>query len=138
MQIIGRKEIVELPALGLGEIVAKIDTGAYTSSIHCEESKVEDGILNCLFVNENEEKTKLTFDHFKIRMVKSSNGIAESRYSIFTKIKLGNDLLEIELTLSDRSEMRHPILIGRKFLKKRYLVDVSLKNKLKITLETAV
>ncbi|SOE21629.1 Uncharacterized conserved protein [Spirosomataceae bacterium TFI 002] len=130
MQIIGRKEIVELPQLQLGEIVAKIDTGAYTSSIHCVESKVEEGVLKCLFVDENDQKTSLSFDHFKIRLVKSSNGISESRYSIHTNIRIGSELLDIELTLSDRSEMRHPILLGRKFLRKRFLVDVSQKNKL--------
>lgn len=135
MQIIGRKELAALPELNLGDIVAKVDTGAYTSSIHCVESCVEDGVLNCLFVAENEEKTSLQFEHFKIRLVKSSNGISESRYSIFTKIKIGDDLLDIELTLSDRSEMRHPILLGRKFLRKRYLVDVSKKFKLLSTLE---
>jgi hypothetical protein len=138
MQIIGRRELVELPELNLGMVVAKVDTGAYTSSIHCVESKVEDGILKCLFVDENEEKTSLSFDHFKNRLVKSSNGISESRYSIITKIKIGSELIRIELTLSDRSEMRHPILLGRKFLRKRFLVDVSQKNKLQSKLETAV
>lgn len=137
MQIIGRKEIVALPELNLGEVVAKIDTGAYTSSIHCIESKVEGEILNCLFVDENEEKTRLSFDFFKIRLVKSSNGISEERFSVFTKIKIGDELFDIELTLSDRSEMRHPILLGRKFLKKRFLVDVAQKFKLNSQLVSA-
>src|SRR5699024_4900525 len=63
------------------------------------------------------------------REVKSSNGTKELRYFIKTDIEFFGKSYEIECSLADRSAMKYPLLIGRKFLKKRgFLVDVSNKN----------
>jgi len=59
--------------------------------------------------------------------VKSSTGISECRYKIKTKIKLGDKIYKTDFTLSDRSEMKFPILLGRKVICKNFLVDVSKK-----------
>lgn len=126
MHTIGRREVAHLPKLGLQNQIAKIDTGAYTSSLHCTSFELKDGHLNCVF----DEGQKASFKDFHTRQVKSSNGIVEKRYSVFTKITLGKETHDIEITLTDRSGMRYPLLIGRKFLKKKFLVDVSVKNKL--------
>lgn len=132
MKVIGRKERVDLPILGLHGLLAKIDTGAYTSSLHCEKTEELSKGLSCQFLNDNDVLTSFTFSKFNRRNVKSSNGIVEVRYAVWTKIKLGGEVFEIELTLTDRSEMKTAILLGRKFLSKKYVVDVSQKNKLKI------
>lgn len=132
MKIIGRKELADLPALYLFGVAAKVDTGAYTSSMHCESiTETEDGI-SCQFLNsEGASVESISFTEFGKRKVKSSNGMEEERYSILTKIRLGEDLFDIELTLTDRNEMKNPILLGRKFIRKKYLVDVAKKEILK-------
>lgn len=132
--IIGRREKANFTDLELTNIDVKIDTGAYTSSIHCYDIEENSNKLHCNFwdnTHPNHKHKKLIFEHYNIVVVKSSNGISELRYKIFTNIQLGTKQYPIELTLTDRAQMRYPVLIGRKFLNKKFLVDVSLKNNLK-------
>ena len=132
--IIGRHEKAHLNGLGLQDIAAKTDTGAYTSSLHCLKAEKEGDKLICEFLNPGDAKDsvkKVIFAAFKKRRVKSSNGQTEERFAVFTKIKLGKELYDIELTLTNRADMKYPLLLGRKFLNNRFLVDVSQKNVLK-------
>ncbi|HET8753099.1 MAG TPA: RimK/LysX family protein, partial [Salinimicrobium sp.] len=55
--------------------------------------------------------------------VRSSNGMVQERYQIQSKIKLFNKVFKISLSLSARQEMRFPVLLGRKFLTKKFTVD---------------
>jgi hypothetical protein len=134
LRTIGRKEIVDIPTLKLLGLTAKIDTGAYTSSIHCVSiEEVENGI-SCLFDNPKHLEVLdhcVLFKDYKKKVVKSSNGHVEERYAIWTEILIGGETFPIELTLTSRIEMKSPLLLGRKFLKKKYLVDVSKKHLLK-------
>jgi len=133
-RIIGRKEKANFPELALESIDVKIDTGAYTSSIHCIDIKEIENRLYCKFLDESHpdyNHMELVFDNYEIASIKSSNGMTEVRYQIFTKIKFGEESYEIELTLTDRAEMKYPVLIGRKFLKGKFIVDVAKTNKLK-------
>lgn len=133
-KIIGRIEQANFPELELYNIQTKIDTGAYNSSIHCAEIHEINEQLHCRFVQpltNHSKKKKLIFDNYNIAVVKSSNGHTERRYKIMTTIDFGGKSYPIALTLTDRGEMRYPVLIGRKFLKKRFLVDVAFTNKLK-------
>jgi len=134
-KIIGRKEKISLPILGLSLVWAKVDTGAYTSSIHAENIAVKevDGkrILSFQALMEGHKSfTGLTvyFDQFKEKKVKNSFGVAETRYLIETTIKLAGKEYFSEFTLSDRSSMRNAILLGRKSLKNRFLIDVDRVN----------
>jgi hypothetical protein len=63
----------------------------------------------------------------KQKNVRSSNGTVEERMFIKTAITLGGKTYNAELSLTDRSDMKYPMLIGRKFLNKHYIVDVSMK-----------
>jgi hypothetical protein len=134
-KIIGRKEKISLPDLGLKLVWAKVDTGAYTSSIHAENIHVEeiDGNRKLKFqvLLEGHQAFSgeiVTFDEFTEKKVKNSFGHAEVRYMIVTTIKIAGELFAAEFTLSDRSSMRNAILLGRKTLKKRFLVDVDYFN----------
>ena len=132
--IIGRVELASFPELELYQINAKIDTGAYNSSIHCEEMEEKEGRLHCRFgssTNLELERAYCVFETYNIAVVKSSNGQTELRYKIMTTIEFGEQSYPIALTLTDRKAMRYPVLIGRKFLKKRFLVDAAFTNKLK-------
>ncbi len=134
LDIIGRLEQVDLPELNLFGLDAKIDTGAYTSSLHCHriESFESDGCdmirFNLLDPSHDAYNEKLIeLPVFKVKTVKSSNGQSEKRIIVKTKIKLAGRKLWAQLSLTDRSEMRYPLLIGRKLLKGRFLVDVNRK-----------
>ncbi len=130
-QNIGRIDKADFPLLNLLDVDVKIDTGAYTSTIHCKNVKVEDNYLKCNFVDEEHpgyNEKEIVFDNYDVKVVKSSNGKAQARYRILTEIVLFGKTFPIFLTLSDREEMRYPVLLGRKFLTKRFVVDINKTN----------
>lgn len=129
--LIGRTDIADFPELHLEGIDIKVDTGAYTSSFHSHSIQVIDNELVCQFLDPKHEKYHekfFRFKNFSQKKVKSSNGIVETRYSIKTTILIFNNKYEIELTLTERGSMKYPVLLGRKFLNKNFIVDTSKKN----------
>lgn len=134
-RLIGRKEKISLPKLGLRSVWAKIDTGAYTSSLHAEaiREEEEDGKkvlkFEILMPGHKDFTGKtLSFEHYKQKKVKNSFGQAETRFLIVTKIKIAGEIFSAEFTLSDRSSMKNSILLGRKILQGKFLVDVNKVN----------
>ena len=128
---IGRRDRASFPVLGLVDIPIKIDTGAYTSSIHCTNAKVENGILYAYFYDENLPKSKpktVSFSDFATKKVKSSNGVAQNRFIVKSNIKLFGKVYKIALTLANRKKMKNPVLIGRKFLNKKFVVDTEFES----------
>lgn len=126
-----RIDKVDFPTLDLFDIDVKIDTGAFTSSMHCHKVIEEDNLLKCLFFDkehQNYNKKIIVFKNYTTTKVKSSNGMVQNRYMVKTSVLLFNKKYKIDLTLSTRSEMKYPILIGRKFLSKKFIVDINLKN----------
>lgn len=131
-KIIGSFVPVSFPDFAdIGEVTAKIDTGAYTGALHCtkisEESTPGGKILK--FSPFDHPEIVIEEDEFVVRYVKSSNGERAARYFITTKIQIQDNVYPILLSLADRSEMKWPVLIGRRFLRKNhFLVDVSKVN----------
>jgi hypothetical protein len=128
---IGRIDKADFPLLGLVDVDVKIDTGAYTSAIHCKNMKVEDNYLKCNFLDEKHldyNEKEIIFDNYDVKVVKSSNGRSEARYRILTEILLFGKTYPIFLTLSDRDDMKFPVLLGRKFLTKRFVIDINKTN----------
>ena len=78
--------------------------------------------------HQNYNKKIIVFKNYTTTKVKSSNGMVQNRYMVKTSVLLFNKKYKIDLTLSTRSEMKYPILIGRKFLSKKFIVDINLKN----------
>ena len=140
--VIGRKDIGDLPDLGIKNIDIKIDTGAYSSAIHCHkiETREIDGVLTLIFTlldpsHKQYIGKEISTDNFKEKRVKSSFGSSEKRFVIKTNIRLFGKRYAITCSLSERGEMRFPILIGRKFLMGKFIVDPSkydISHKLKI------
>jgi hypothetical protein len=129
-KIIGRIDKADFPLLDLFDIDIKVDTGAYTSSIHCHKVIVENDILKCTFYDVDHplyNGREISFKTYDIARVKSSNGMVQERYKVKTTILIFNKKYKINLTLSTRDDMRYPILIGRRFLNKKFIVDVNLK-----------
>ncbi|MUU78532.1 ATP-dependent zinc protease family protein [Winogradskyella endarachnes] len=130
-KILGRVDKVDFPELKLNTIDVKIDTGAYTSAIHCSKIREVDGKLYCIFYSKehpNFKSEEVVFNTYTYTDVKSSNGHKENRYKIKTTVIFFGKSYKINLTLSTREDMRFPVLIGRQFLKNKFLVDVDLDN----------
>lgn len=131
MHILGRYDRVDLPELGLYNIHAKIDTGAYTCSLHCHKAEVVDGKLEFILLDEEHPEftgMKFTFEQFEIRNIKNSFGEVEKRFVIVTSITIFDEVITAEFSLSNRGLLKFPILIGRKILRDRFLIDVKKKN----------
>lgn len=131
MQTLGRSDRVDLPGLGLENIHAKIDTGAYTCSLHCSRAEVVDGKLEFVLLDEEHPEftgMKFTVKKFAQREIKNSFGEAEMRFVIKTSIKIFDRRIRAEFTLSDREKLRFPVLLGRKILRNRFLIDVTKKD----------
>lgn len=129
--LIGKTDIADFPKLNLFGIDIKVDTGAYTSSFHCHNIEIENGILKCQFLDPEHEKYHEKYFYFKDfseKMVKSSNGVSEKRYIIKTEILIFDQIYPIQLSLTERGSMRYPVLLGRKFLSKKFIVDTSKKK----------
>lgn len=133
--IIGRREKADFPELELYGIDAKIDTGAYTSAIHCHDLKLirYRGIKQIQFrlldpMHPKYNQKLLILPVYARRNVKNSFGQVEERFIIQTKIALFGQVFDVELALADRSKMEYPVLLGRKVIYGRFVVDVSKCN----------
>ena len=124
MKFIGRIEKINLLDLQINNLSSKIDTGAFGNALHCDEVKIVDNKLSFSI-----DDKKFLFEKYKTVIVKNSFGKKEKRFLIFTRIKLGDSIYKVYLSLANRKNMKHPMLIGRRFLYKfDYLVDVKEKN----------
>jgi hypothetical protein len=128
---IGRRELAELPLLNTGWIEVKIDTGAYTCALHCSDIKthktqqgdfVEFRLFDATHPSFEQKWHRLPIAKHKI--IRSSNGETDHRIIIRTVIRLAGLEFVTDFSLTDRSAMRYPVLLGRKALKRRFLVDV--------------
>ena len=134
-KIIGRREMVAFPDFELYDIEAKIDTGAYTSSVHCKDithyQKDGSDYVTFILLDDNHPlfaDRPLHWPLHSTTMVKNSFGQTEERCVIKTKIQFYGELYDVELSLADRSAMDYPVLLGRKAIRKRFIVDVSKVN----------
>lgn len=132
LPLIGRREKVSFPGLGLTDVTAKIDTGAYSCSLHARVLHLEEGENGTFVVFEPlGKKNKLrnilpvTLPVLRMKKVKSSNGLAQSRIFVSIPLQIGPYLVETAFGLTDRSAMKTTVLLGRKILSERFLVDVS-------------
>lgn len=125
---IGWCELIDIPGLGVRNLHAKVDTGAATSSLHATHIKP--------FDKDGQPFVRFTIpmgpgvaDHhceapvYGQRRVKSSNGVMQTRYVIETVMKLGPLEWVGHMTLANRQSMIFPVLIGRRALKRGFLVN---------------
>lgn len=120
--VIGWMEHLDLPELGLNQIKAKIDTGARTSALHAIgiETFVQDGEDWVRFQVQLDERAPLLWVKAKIhdrREIKNTSGISEERIVIRTLLKLTDRSWPIAVSLTDRTKMTFPMIVGRTALK---------------------
>ncbi len=118
----GWKEHVRLPKLKIGPIVAKLDTGARSAALHADEISVSGRRVTFVIITNGRRHTYRAPLAGQKR-VKSSNGISEMRAVIRATLEIGKAVFKAEITLTDRSDMDVPMLLGRNTLKGRFLVN---------------
>ncbi|MBD2857471.1 ATP-dependent zinc protease [Spongiibacter sp. KMU-158] len=128
--VLGWREWLELPELGIKQIKAKIDTGARSSSLHAYDIQCEtvDGQKWVNFKvhphqHNDGDPVNCRAPVKDYRQVTDSGGHRSMRYVIETTISLGGELLTAEITLADRSDMLFRMLLGRTAMNGRYLVN---------------
>ena len=135
-RLIGWREWVELPELGIRRLKAKADTGARTSALHAvnihlfEEANTEWVEFNLgpdptKRVGKRHTRTKRQAKVVEQRVVKDSGGREELRVIIKTEIKMADQSWPIEISLTDRATMGFRMLLGRTALASRFMIDPS-------------
>jgi hypothetical protein len=132
IKLIGRREYVDFPELNIFKVEAKIDTGAYTSALHCHDIAVKEiggkQVLCFKILDETHpeySEQEHLFEDFIQKNIKSSSGEAELRYIIKTLLIIGHKRIRTAVSLTDRGNMRYPVLIGRKMIKNKFIIDVA-------------
>ncbi|MEQ8536716.1 MAG: RimK/LysX family protein [Coleofasciculus sp. D1-CHI-01] len=130
LSIIGWRERVALPDLGISQIKAKIDTGARSSALHAfdvETFSRDDKTRVRFKVHPYQRDTHRTVsaeaELIDQRQVRNSGGHAQLRPVIQTMVELNGERWLIELTLTNRDVMGFRMLLGRQAIRKRFLVD---------------
>ena len=130
LPVIGWREWVSLPELGIKTIKVKVDTGARSSSLHAYdlEEFERDGAPWIRFSVHPVQRNTLEVVQAEARIleyrrVRSSSGKASRRPVIVTSISLLDKTWPVELTLANRDQMGFRMLLGREAFRKRFLVD---------------
>ena len=127
---IGWREWVRLPELGDAVVKAKVDTGARTSTLHAydiaeSERDGERWVSFRFHPNQRDEQTEIDGEARVVdrRTITASNGQSELRYVVETEVVVDGEPMVIELTLSRRDAMGFRMLLGRRALRGRFVVD---------------
>jgi len=131
---IGWKEWIDLPEWKLSHIRAKIDTGACSTALGVERYRIleRDGQILVSFTpairrHSIRKPRRVVVPLVGYVRVRSTSGIVEVRPVIETTLQLGLIRKVIRLTLTNRSAMRHAIILGRSALRDDFIVDVGQK-----------
>jgi len=127
--ILGSLEAVSLPDLGITQVMAKVDTGAFSGALHCTDIRVERhddrGVLHFTPLGDSTHATSTT--KFKEVIVRSASGHESIRYIVPIVVEIKGKRYDTSIGLSDRTVMKRDMLLGRRFLlENNVIVDVSL------------
>ena len=135
LQIIGTTDCIDFMDAEIENLPCKIDTGAAISAIHADRIQIieKNGVDFLAFKLLDKKHPKfnnieiLTSD-FTEKRIKNSFGEAENRFQVKLKIRVFYKVYNSSFTLTNRKQMAYPVLLGKKFLKGKFLVDVSQFN----------
>ena len=133
LETIGATDVVDFPDLGWFDVPVRIDSGAATSAIHCSRVKlIQEGEITKLHfyldIRRGAPQQLFSVTDFKETVIRNSFGKEEKRYVIKTGIRIFGRKIRAEFSLANRRKMRYPVLLGRKFLKNRFMIDVSQQD----------
>lgn len=129
-KLVGWREWVSLPNLGVERVKVKVDTGARTSAVHASDVEV--------FDRDGQEWVRFQLQplqdnqHLRVaceepvaewRTIRDSGGHEERRIIIVTDIQVDDEVWPIELSLTDREHMGFRMLLGRRAIRNRFYVD---------------
>jgi hypothetical protein len=129
--VIGRSELLNFVELNLENVPAKTDTGAYRSAVHAKNIKLDETgkVLSFDLLGGHPicgaMHSQVTTRDFTIVTIENSFGHSQDRYEVKLKVKLGPKVFSARFTLADRSKKIYPILLGRKMLNSRFLIDTA-------------
>lgn len=127
LEIIGNNTLIKVAEVE--QVPAKIDTGADSSAIWASDINLnsQNQLEFCLFGPESPLYTgeKMVFNEYSVRRVRSSNGAVSVRFRVAIPTEIQGIKIRVRYTLADRSANQFPVLIGRKTLQDKFLVDVS-------------
>lgn len=126
--IIGRAEPLFFVGLLNESVPAKVDSGAFRSSIHAKNITIKNGQLTCdLLLSHPASTASIPYEtkDFQKVTVTNSFGLKEERYEVKLRVKLAHKIVTTSFTLADRSKNIYPILLGRTFLNNRFIIDTS-------------
>lgn len=130
--IVGRKTLVDFPSIDLTAIPARVDSGAYFSSIHAHQIKLVEKdsgqVLQFSLMDPSHpsySQRVLEVEDFSMVPIKNSSGLYQDRYLVRLPIIVQGKKFEELFTLADRKKMMFPVLLGRTALKRRFVIDVS-------------
>jgi hypothetical protein len=128
-KIIGNRELISIIDLDLYELDAKVDTGADSNALHCDDISIdENSVVHFKLLDKIHPAyhgKKMAIPLYEMKKIRSSNGEFQKRPSIRVQVEFFGKKYMTVISLTDRSDMKYPMLIGRKFLTNKFLVDVS-------------
>ena len=135
LKIIGSREWCAFKQLKIPAILARIDSGAKTSSIQATEIDLikkndEDWVRFEVYPIQKNDAVKIVCRAKLVgkRMIKGSFGISEERLIIQTPVTIGDDIFDIELSLANRNTMEFKMLLGREAMANRFLINPAARH----------
>lgn len=130
LTIIGRAERIDIPDYGVFGVPAKVDTGADSTSIWASDVHLEGDILCFKLLGSTSkyftgEEIRVPASQYHITRVENSFGHKEFRYAVKLRIVVHDRHIKATITLANRANKTYPMLLGRRLLAKKFLVDVS-------------
>lgn len=125
-EVVGWKEFVSFPEWGIRNVLAKIDTGAKTSAIHAEEiTELPSGAVRFRVILDRKSGHAVEVEAPAVRTskVKPSTGVRQERHVVEAIIRIGKHRYKIDVSLVARKNMMCRMLVGRRALARRFVVD---------------
>lgn len=128
-KIIGWRELIALPDLGIADMKAKIDTGARTTALHAHAINVVENddkkwVEFVPVVSEYSIRSPVRARLVERRQIKNTSGVADERFVVLTRLAMGGRTWLIEVSLADRERMEFDLILGRTAIRRRnILVD---------------
>jgi len=129
--VIGRSDSLHFMDYEMSDIPAKVDTGAYRSAVHADNIHLSDDgkTLHFRLLGGHPVcgalATDMSTQDFKVVTIANSFGHREERFEVKLRVKLGPKIFPATFSLADRGKKIYPILLGRKMLNNRFIVDTS-------------
>jgi hypothetical protein len=135
MPTLGCLETVSMPRLGVTDVIAKVDTGAYSGALHCTDMRIVRRGWNrkryLKFTPLGDPALATETDTFMKTYVRSATGHRIKRFIIDTEVTVQGKNYPVRIGLSDRSDLKRAVLLGRRFLRENnMLVDVRINEEL--------